>query len=505
MSEHLTPLDATFLELEEADESAHMHIGAIMVFDPLPDGGSPSREELCQHLADRLGALPRYAQRLSQPHTGGLSWPEWEDDPAFSLGRHVARAALPAPGGDEELGEWASGFFSQRLDRHRPLWEMVIVEGLANGRWALASKTHHCMVDGVGSVDVGHLLLDDTPDAAAPPSPSSANDGSSGAGPSYVDAHRATFMPRPTASGPLGLLAHAWAGLVPVETIVHAAEMGARGVLHPREALHSARSALAMIVREELHAAPHTSLNEPIGTRRRFEVVRVPLAELREIKSSLGGTVNEVVLTVTASGLRALLQARGEVLPPGGLRAMVPMNVRAASEHLGLGNRISSLFLELPVAEADLLRRHRETITRSESVKSDGQQAVGTSAVIELAGLAPPVIHATIAQALYATRLFNVTVTNVPGPQQTLYAFGSPLREVHPLVPLAAEHALGVAVLSYDGVVFFGVVADRDAVPDLEVFLSALGGSVQKLLALARAQAVAPRGGATRAGHALRQ
>src|ERR1035437_4833718 len=174
MSEHLTPLDATFLELEEADESAHMHTGVIMVFDPQPDGGSPSREEVCQYLVSRLGQLPRYQQRLSEPHTGGMSWPTWQDDPEFDIGRHVAPAAPPAHGGDEELAEWASGFFLQRLDRHRPLWEMALVEGLANGRWAIATKTHHCMIDGVGSVDVGHLLLDTTPDAG-PGSPSSAS------------------------------------------------------------------------------------------------------------------------------------------------------------------------------------------------------------------------------------------------------------------------------------------------------------------------------------------
>jgi diacylglycerol O-acyltransferase / wax synthase len=501
MSEHLTPLDATFLELEEADDSAHMHIGAIMVFDPQPGGGSPSREALCRHLASRLAQLPRYGQRLSETHTGGLSWPEWKDDPAFDLGRHVARAALPAPGGDEELKEWASGFFSQRLDRHRPLWEMALVEGLANGRWALATKTHHCMVDGVGSVDVGHLLLDATPDAAppAPSSPSSVSGGSGGHAPSSLDVQRPTSIPWPTASSPLASLAHAWAGLLPVDTIVHAAQMGAHGVVHPRDALRSARSALAMIVREELHAAPRTSLNGPIGTLRRFDVVRVPLADLREIKSSLGGTVNDVVLTVTASALRALLQSRGEALPADGLRAMVPMNVRAAGEHLALGNRVSSLFVELPVTEADPVRRYHETVTRSASVKSAGQQAAGTTAVIELAGLAPPIIHATIAQALYATRLFNLTITNVPGPQQTLYAFGAPLREIYPLVPLAAEHAVGVAVVSYDGVVFFGVVADRDAVPDLEVLMSVLGASVAKLLAVARAEEVAPVESAPRA------
>ncbi len=248
MSEHLTALDATFLELEQADESAHMHIGGVLVFDPLPNGGPPSREELCGHLASRLGQLPRYRQRLSERHTGGLSWPEWEDDPAFDIGMHVARAALPAPGGYEELQEWASGFFSQRLDRHRPLWEMALVEGLADGRWALAHKTHHSMVDGVGSVDVGHLILDATADTAptASLSPSAVSGGSGGPAPSSLDANRPTSTAQPTA--PLISLAHAWAGLLPVETIVHAVQMGAHGVLHPREALGSARAALAVIV-----------------------------------------------------------------------------------------------------------------------------------------------------------------------------------------------------------------------------------------------------------------
>ena len=501
MSEHLTALDATFLELEEMDESAHMHIGAIMVFDPPPDGRPPSHEELCEHLVRRLGQLPRYGQRLSEPHTGGLSWPEWEDDPAFDISRHVARAALPAPGGYKELSEWSSGFFSQRLDRHRPLWEMALVEGLANGRWALATKTHHSMVDGVGSIDVGYLILDATADAAptAPSSPSSASGASGGHTPPSLGADRQPSAGHPTAPGALASLAHVWAGLLPIETMVHAAEMGTHGALHPREALRSARSAIDLIVHQELHAAPHTSLNVPIGTRRRFEVVRVALADLKEIKSSLGGTINDVVLTVTASGLRALLQSRGEALPAEGLRAMVPMNVRIASEHLALGNRVSSIYVELPVTEADPVRRYHEIVARSESLKSAGQQAAGSTAVVELVGLAPPVIHATIARTLYATRLFNVTITNVPGPQQTLYAFGAPLREIHPLVPIAAEYAVGVAALSYDGSVFFGVVADRDTVPDLEVLLSAMRASVEELLSAARADGVVPKDGATRA------
>jgi WS/DGAT/MGAT family acyltransferase len=470
MSEHLTPLDATFLELEEADDSAHMHIGAIMVFDPTPGGGVPTREQLARHLAHRLGQLPRYGQRLSEPHTGGLSWPAWEDDPEFALARHITRAALPAPGGDRELAEWASGFFSQRLDRRRPLWEMTLVEGLEGGRWALATKTHHCMVDGVGSVDVGHLMLDTSPDVA--PESSAGDHMPHGAG-------------RARAAGldPLASLARVWKGLVPVDAVAHAAAMGIHSTLHPRAAISRARSALEMIVREELHAAPCTSLNEAIGTGRRFEVVRVPLEDMKAIKDALGGTINDVVLTVSASGLRALLLARGEDLPEQGLRAMVPMNVRLTSEHLALGNRVSSLFVDLPVAESNTVERYFQTVARSAAMKSDGKQAAGTDAVIELAGLAPPVIHATIARALYATRLFNVTITNVPGPQQTLYAFGAPLREVHPLVPLAASHAVGVAIVSYDGNAFFGVVADRDSVADLDTMLEGMSASVQELLA----------------------
>jgi diacylglycerol O-acyltransferase len=478
MAARLTPLDATFLELEQADESAHMHIGAIMVFECGP-GGTPSREEFCAHLESRLGQLPRYSQRLSEPHTGGMTWPQWEADPGFELARHVTRAALPAPGGARELQEWASGFFSQRLDRRRPLWEMVIVEGLADGGWALATKTHHCMVDGVGSVDVGHLLLDASAEAgeptpAVPPPPAD-----------RPAAHEAA-APEQRASGPLARLARAWEGLIPGESLRHAAEIGAHGVMHPREALGSARAALELIVRDELRAAPHTSLNEPIGTRRRFEVVRVSLADMRAIKNALGGTVNDVALAITASGLRSLLESRGEALPERGLRAMVPLNVRLASEHLALGNKVSSLFVELPVREPDTIERYRETVARSEALKTDGRQAEGTSAVIELAGLAPPLIHVTVAQALYAKRLFNLTITNVPGPQQTLYAFGSPLREIQPLVPLAADHAVGVAVLSYDGNVCFGVVADPDAVVDLDVMLAAMDDSVQALRSAAQ-------------------
>ena len=475
MSDRLTALDATFLELEEADESAHMHIGAIMVFDQQGDRGAPSNQELCDHLADRLHQLPRYGQRLSQPHTGGLSWPEWEPDPDFDLSRQIRRAALPAPGARAELQDWASAFFSQRLDRLRPLWEMVIVEGLADGRWALATKTHHCMVDGVGSVDVGHLILDMEPHPKRRPR------GGISRSRSALAPEREQEPEPEEQPDALGRLVKAWTGLIPVDAITGAAQAGAHGVLHPREAVKKAAAALEMVAREEIRAAPHTSLNEAIGTQRRFEVVPVPLAAIKAIRAELGGTVNDVVLAVVASGVKALLESRGELPPEQGVRAMVPMNVRSAGEKLALGNKISSLFIDLPVCEPDPVRRFRETAARAAALKSDGHSAAGTTAVLDIAGLAPPLIHSTIAQALYATRLFNLTITNVPGPQQTLYAFGSRLREIQPLVPLAAEHAVGVAILSYDGDAFFGVVADRDTVPDLDVMLDGIREGVRDL------------------------
>ena len=469
MSEHVSPLDATFLELEQADESAHMHIGAILVFEP-GDRGAPSFDELRTHLERRLGALPRYRQRLSTVHTGGLSWPSWEEDDAFDLSAHVHRAALPAPGGDRELMDWASDYWSHRLDRRRPLWDAVVLEGLEGGRWALCTKTHHCMVDGVGSIDVGHVLLDPGPEPSAAPA--------------LPDVR----VPTETHHGIL-------------ERAAGAARAGASVAIHPRKLADVAsrsRALAEVIVRDEVVAAPATSLNVPIGTSRRFDVVRVPLADLKLIKAGLGGTVNDVVLAAASGGLRRLLVARGESPPAQGLRAMVPVNVRAAGEHLALGNRITSLFVHLPVADESPLVRYGHAMSEAEGLKS-GSQAVGGKTLIDVTAHAPPVIHSMLAQSLFASRLFNVTITNVPGPQVPLYALGSRLREVHGLVPLAADHCVGIAVLSYDGNVSFGLIADRDTVPDLEVLREGIEDALDDLMLLARAERLGPHGGGARA------
>jgi len=481
VGEHITPLDATFLELEESDESAHMHIGAVMVFDPLPEsGGPPSLERLQAHLLERLGMLPRYRQRLSVPRTGRrLSWPTWEEDGAFDIAAHVRHATLPGPGGDAELLDWASDYFSHRVDRARPLWDAVLIDGLDGDRWALATKTHHAMVDGVGSVDVGHLLLDAAPGGApqAPPAEPAAGDA------------RGSRAPAAAAGG--RSLAHTLAdgALLPLRagsTLAHGARAGADLALHPRrllELLERAEALAEVIVRDELIAAPPSSLNVPIGGTRRLAVVRVPLAELKAAKDELGATVNDVVLAATSGGLHRLLVERGDELSPHGLRAMVPMNIRQASERLALGNRITSLFVNLPVDEADP-RRRLERVQAEVGTLKAGSQALGSKTLIDLAALAPPALHAFIARSLFATRLFNVTVTNVPGPQSTLYAFGAPLREIWPLVPIAAEHALGIAVISYDGGVVFCLNCDRGSMSDADVLAAGIETSLAELRVL---------------------
>ena len=472
MNDDLTALDATFLELEELDEGALMSIGGVMVFDPRPGGGVPDINSVRANLATRFAQLPRYEQRLSSPHTGGLSWPHWVDDERFDIGYHVRHGALPAPGGRAELADWTGDFFSHPLDRTRPLWEIVLLEGLEGGRWALVHKTHHCLVDGVGSVDVLGLLLDrqPSPDVRGPLVPSE---------PDYPPLWR-TLLPNPP--DPIGQLAR---------TGVHAASAGLHAAVHPRETLARSRDLAALVVREAVPGAPRTSLNVPIGPTRRFATVSVPLAECKAIRDGLGGSVNDVVLAACTTALRSLLQGRGEELPARGLRAMVPLNLRQAPEHMALGNRVSSLFVDLPVAEPAAAVRYRRIVDSTSRLKASGAAAAATAA-IDLVGYAPPLLHAAIARNLYATRLFNVTITNVPGPRGPLYAYGAALREVHPVVPLAAEHAVGIAVFSYDGLVTFGINADCESTPEISELADQIRAGIDELRTLVPAPQATP-------------
>ena len=312
MSERLSMLDTMFLDLEQADTAAHMHIGAALVFDALPDGGTPDIAELRDYVRSRIGLMPRFTQQLSAPHAGPLTWLTWEHSETLDVDAHVHHATLPAPGGDAELNDWLGDFWSHRLDRHRPLWEMTLLDGLEGGRWALATKTHHCLVDGVGSLDIGNMLLDDSPDGSPQVSPQPLP--APGADDDEHDNGRFWLSP----------------GLV-----LRGARAGLGAALHPRESLDRVRAAVELIVREEVIPAPATSLNGPMSGTRHFATVRVELADVKAVKTALGGTVNDVVLAVCAGGLRHLLLARGEAMPERSLRAQVsrPPSRRWSSRH----------------------------------------------------------------------------------------------------------------------------------------------------------------------------
>ena len=456
MAEQLSALDTMFLNLEQADDGATMHFGAAMVFDPLPRGGTPTVEQVRRHLDRRLFQLPRYRMRLSSPRAGHVTWTHWEPMPDFAIADLVGHATLPAPGRAAELDEWFADFLSHRVDRRRPLWEMVLLDGLAGGRWALATKTHHCLVDGMGSVDVGRVLLDaePRPPRRRPP------------------AHWTIAVSRPD---------HDILSRLYPDLLLKGARAGAGLILHPADALTRAAAVADLAIHEQLMAAPRTTLNGPLGATRGYAAVRFGLDDLKAIKNELGGTVNDVVLSISAGALRRLLLARGEEPPEAGLRAQIPVNIRTGEHLRAQGNVLTSLFVELPVAEPDPLARHRRVVQRAASLKRSSQP-VGGKALIDLAGLAPPILGEVLGRAMFGgDRVFNLTITNVRASDTPLYAFGARLREVLPYVPLFSGHRVGIAVVSYAGEVVFGLGADRTSTPDLALLADGIRASYEEL------------------------
>lgn len=456
MSEQLSMLDTMFLELEQVDESAHMHIGAALLFDPLPAGGTPDVDELREHIGGRMGLLPRFGQQLSDVHAGPLKWLMWEPAPAIDLKAHVHHVTLPAPGGRDELHEWLGDFWSHRLDRHRPLWEITLVDGLEGGRWALATKTHHCLVDGVGSVDIGNLLLDASPDVPGPvpiPLPGNGQAGAGGNGGSWLSP----------------------------ATVMRGARAGVGAALHPRDSIERARAAVELVVREELIGAPDSSVNGRMSGTRHFATVSLDLDEVKAMKRGLGGTINDLVLALCTGGLRHLLLSRGDPMPGGKLRAQVPVNIRSEDHAHSLGNELTSLFVELPVGEPDAIVRYGRVVQRTKQDKA-GSQRAGGKTIIDLADMGPPLAGELLARSMFGgTRMFNLTITNVPGPRRQLYAFGAPLIEVLPLVPLFAGHTIGIAVVTYAGRMVFGLNADRLGAPDVAILADGIERSFDEL------------------------
>ncbi len=457
--DRLTGLDSSFLHLER--DSAHMHVAGCMVFD----GEAPTYDEMVEQISGRLHLVPRYRQRLAfVPFNQGR--PVWVDDPHFNIAFHVRHTALPSPGGEAQLKRLAGRVFSQALDRSRPLWEIWLVEGLSDDRFAMLSKTHHALVDGVSGVDIFTVLFDTSPD----PMPVAQPD------------HE--WVARPLPSG-AQLLADA---LLERTTVPAEIVRGVRATLRgPRHVAHRAGRALggvSAVARAGLQTAPPSPLNVRIGPHRRFTWVRGDLQEFKAIKNALGGTVNDVVLAVVAGALGRYLRMHGEATDELVLRAMVPISVRADVERGALGNRVAAMWAPLPIGVTDPVQRLLTISRDMDGIKESGQ-AVGAQVLTELSGFAPPTIMAQAARLQARQRLFNLVVTNVPGPQFPLYMLGRELDAMFPMVPLAENQALGIAIMSYNGQLNFGLNADYDAMPDLEALADELRASIAELAAAA--------------------
>jgi diacylglycerol O-acyltransferase / wax synthase len=462
-ADRLTGLDASFLHLER--DSAHMHVAACAIFT----GSPPTHEELLAAIEARLHLVPRYRQRLAFVPFG-QGRPVWVDDPHFNAAYHVRHTALPKPGTEEQLMRMTGRVFSQALDRSRPLWELWLVEGLEGDRFALLSKTHHALVDGISGVDIITVLFDTSPDPmpVAPPDQE--------------------WAPRPLPSR-AQLLADA---LLERATVPGEMVRGARAALRGPRAVAGrvtrSLGALGDLALTGLQPAPSSLFNVSIGPHRRFTWVRGDLNAIKAVKNTLGGTVNDVVLTVVAGALGRYLRLHGEATDGLELRAMVPVSVRADVERGALGNRVAAMWARLPVGITDPVERLRMVSTAMQEVKESGQ-AVGAQVLTQLSGFAPPTIMSQAARLQARQRLFNLVVTNVPGPQFPLYLLGRELEAIFPLVPLAKNTALGIAIMSYNGQLNFGLSGDYDALADIDVLADELRSSIEEIVAAAGAPA----------------
>ena len=424
--DRLTSIDASFLHQE--GEASHMHIGGVLIFE----GPAPEFGLYLDHVRSRLHFVPRYRQKLAVPplETGR---PLWVDDPSFNLEYHVRHTALPQPGTEEQLFLLTSRIASQQLDRSKPLWENWLVEGLEGNRFAIISKTHHALVDGVSGVDLATVLFD----LEREPKPASTED-------------LEPWRPHGEPSG-IDLVAAGIRGMVTAAAGLAARAIGAAS--QPATSIGMLRDAfegVGEILWAGLNPAPATPLNVPIGPHRRYAVVRQQLAELKEVKDALGGTVNDVVLTVVSGALADWLHSRGIRTEGLEMRALVPVSVRTKAHQNTLGNQITVMrgplpvYIDDPVARLNFVRKAMDGLKES-------KQAEGAATLAAVNNLAPPTVLAQASRLNFSTRLFNLIVTNIPGPQMPLYVLGRELDDLFPVAFLPEDHALAIAIMSYNG------------------------------------------------------
>ncbi len=462
MAEALSPSDRSSLAAERGP--VNMAVGGVLVFE---SGRGLDYDAVVERLRTRLHLIPRYRQRLASA-VPGVAQPEWVDDEHFDLGWHVRHVALPAPGGDAELAAFVGREFSRKLDRDRPLWELNVVEGLARRRVALVPRMHHALVDGVGAIDVGTVLLDPSAEPIDIPPPE---------GPWEPQAYdRGRHLAR------LAATPFVRAQKMVLDTATRALDTS------PRRAAEDLRRATELMTElaRNRPQAPMTPLNEPISPNRRYAFARASLEELKSAGKGAGGTVNDALLAVVAGMLSRYFAAAGQELevPPV---ALVPVSVRREDEHGELGNRVSTVFVDLPIAEADPLTQLRRISATMRALKDSSAVQAG-ALLVSATGWAPPLASSMLVRAMGGVRAFNLVVSNVPGPQQPFYLGGSRMLEVFPIVPLnPINQRLSVGIVSYDGGVFFGLLADRDLDPPVAVAAQALQAALDELLQAAAA------------------
>ncbi|MHB8531095.1 MAG: WS/DGAT/MGAT family O-acyltransferase [Solirubrobacteraceae bacterium] len=451
----MSAIDSSFLHIE--NDVTPMHIGGVSLFE----GPPPPFGDLKRMVASKLDLVPRYRQKVRFMPLGAGT-PAWVEDPHFSLDYHVRHTAIPAPGSEEQLRNMAARVFSQALDRNKPLWEMWSVEGLADGRWALLSKVHHCMVDGVAATDLMSVMFSDS-----------------------SDGRRFDFVAAPEPSS-VELLAR---------TLVH--KLGPAGQLQSaRRALQAPRETLETMLEAVRAAAAATprmrpvganSLTGAIGPHRRWAWADVRLTDVKTIRGALGGTVNDVVLTIITNGFRELLESRGEApAPDDAVRTMVPVSVRRRGERGVYNNRVSAVFAELPVGLDDPRARLERIRSEMDGIK-DSKQAVAGDVLSSLSGFAPPMLLALGSRLFTASPRVNIhtATTNVPGPQQPVQTLGRRMLESYPFVPVVGSVRIVVAIFSYDGGLYFGVTGDYDGAPDIGVLTRGISRGMRDLLRIA--------------------
>ncbi len=505
MSDRLTALDASFLYMEGS--TTPMHVGSVMVFQP-PRDGRFDYDRLLSLISKRISFVPRYRQCVREV-PGRLANPVWVDDEDFDVTYHVRRSALPRPGSDVQLQEFVARIQSRRLDRRRPLWEVYLIEGLAGGRFAVVTKAHQALVDGINALDIAGVMVDGRPGSEGP-------------------ANRAWHPAREP--NDVELIASAL-----VDAVLRPSQIADnfRGALTDvkavgRPVISAVGAVVSTVARTAVRPAPVSPLNAEIGEARRYVIVGTDLADYRTVRGRLargtyaeGVTVNDVVLATISGALRAWLLTRGEAVHGAAtVRAMVPISVYGqganghdthdhytnshdtnghATDRRGpddyptrprnsdgsgrFGDRVTACFVDLPVGEPGAsMRLHQIAFSMRQQIQ--GGHAVGADSLAGLAGFASPTLHSLGARlgSAMSRRLFNLIITNVPGPQQPLYVGNARMLSAYPVMPLARGQAVSIGLTSYDGGVYFGLNGDRDAMPDLDLLGQCLVDSLADLV-----------------------